>query len=215
MPLSYSILSLFLLLGALGVGYVAFVEHGPDQDRPAKEAVLDGTADEQAQDRIDADQTSRLTGSADRRMDDFGSGPGGTVVTVPLKERHRQAFTGKTVGAGGGPERSPKKEPQATARRETDAGRAVSATQSDPPSSEPTESRTLAVLSEQQPAMRMIKAGRLHRIFGSSRERTRRLAKLRPSRPVSMSSGSIRLAMLCSPGGQRRWPRSISWSAMR
>ena len=48
-----------------------------------------------------AEVRSTLQGSADRRMDDFGSGPGGVTVTVPLRDRHRQAFTGSGQAGGG------------------------------------------------------------------------------------------------------------------
>lgn len=92
MSLRSSILSLLGLLGALGLGYAVFVKGDPVQDQPANEAALDRTVDQPAQ-----DQTPALAGSADRLMDDFGQGPLGTVVTVPLRERHQQAF-----GSGGG-----------------------------------------------------------------------------------------------------------------
>jgi len=136
MPLSYSILSLFLLLGALGLGYVGLVGHDSDQDQLAKETTLDDTTDQQAQDRTDADQASALSGSADRRMDDFGSGPGGKVVMVPLQDRHRQAFSGQTGAAGGGPGRSQEQGQQEPGSVETaalaEAGQSESETQAYP-----------------------------------------------------------------------------------
>lgn len=104
MSLPASILSLLVLLGVLGLGYMSFVGDDSDKTEPINEAALDGTVDQAAQGGTPAgdDRAREHAGSADRRMDDFGPGPAGTVVTVPLKDRHRQAFSGKTAGAGGG-----------------------------------------------------------------------------------------------------------------
>lgn len=104
MSVRASVLSLFCLLCALGVGYVAVHKYASDEGKPSDQVALVET-DLQAPDVSTPDrrQASKALGSANRRMDDFGSGPGGQVVTMPLKDRHRQAFSGSTVSTGGGP----------------------------------------------------------------------------------------------------------------
>lgn len=97
MSVPASILSLFVLLAALGFGYMLIPGDDVEQERMTTEAVVDDMAAPPAQ-----DQTSLLQGSADRRMDDFGQGPSGKTVTMPLRDRYRQAYTGTTNGAGGG-----------------------------------------------------------------------------------------------------------------
>lgn len=92
-----------LFAGSLGLAYVAYEHFGPDQDRTAEMSVVEPEADEPT---VDEPATPPvITGSAARRMDDFGSGPSGTAVTVPLRDRHRQAFTGGSA-AGGGAEKA-------------------------------------------------------------------------------------------------------------
>lgn len=96
--------ALLLLAGAFGVGYLAVDHFGSEPDRTGEAAVIAPQPD-------DADETERAPkreaqNSAARRMDDFGSGPSGVTVTVPLKDRHRQAYVGSDAG-GGGPARAP------------------------------------------------------------------------------------------------------------
>lgn len=97
------IFTLVALLCAFGLGYAAVFEYGFGLDRSVKEAAIDGKADLQADGKtpLGADETPNLAGAADRRMDDFGTGPAGQVVTVPLGERYRQAYSGNSGGTGG------------------------------------------------------------------------------------------------------------------
>ncbi len=120
MSIRASIISLVLLLCAFGVGYAVFIDDRPSKEDPQSQAMLDNEAapEENVQQPAPADPPV-LTGSANRRMDDFGSGPDGQVVTVPLKGRHRQAFSGSTVGAGGGDGPSSSSTGQATAALDT------------------------------------------------------------------------------------------------
>ncbi len=122
MSIRASILTVVLLLCALGVGYAVFVDSSPSNEDPPSQAALDDTTDREVEgQRPSADEPPVLSGSADRRMDDFGSGPDGQVVTVPLKDRHRQAYSGSTAGAGGGGSATPSTG-QATATLETGTG---------------------------------------------------------------------------------------------
>lgn len=110
MSVRSSIISLLFLTAALGLGYMAFVERDSEEDQSSNQATLDRTADQQAQEGQQApdgtpaggDQRSILSGSADRHMDDVGPGPHGKIVTVPLKERERQAYRDGAVDAGPG-----------------------------------------------------------------------------------------------------------------
>ncbi|MEZ5932814.1 MAG: LysM peptidoglycan-binding domain-containing protein [Alphaproteobacteria bacterium] len=95
----HAIVALFLLAGALGVAYVAFDPFGTDlvtTDEAAPSAT-------QGDDQASADPASRpaIQGSAARRMDDFGAGPGGAAITGPLRSRYQQAYTGGAAGGGG------------------------------------------------------------------------------------------------------------------
>ena len=97
----YAIGALIVVAGALGVAYVAINPFDSEQDETEQAAVADVQKDEPAE----AAPASKpaIVGSAARRMDDFGTGPSGTTVTVPLKGRHQQAFSGSNAGGGGGP----------------------------------------------------------------------------------------------------------------
>ena len=95
----YGIGALVLLAGGVGMAYVAF-DHFGSQPKPTDEtAVVEPRSDDASP--ADRASSSNVTGSAAHRMDDFGSGPSGTTVTVPLDNRHRQAYAGKGTGGGG------------------------------------------------------------------------------------------------------------------
>ena len=96
----YVIGALAFVAGALGVAYMA-TDH---RDRMEQAAVPEPREEVQAL----ADPAARpaMTGSAERRMDDFGAGPSGTAVTVPLRDRYKQAFSAGGP-SGGGREKTP------------------------------------------------------------------------------------------------------------
>ncbi len=97
-----SVLSVFCLICALGLGYWAFIKPASETDHLQNTAALQGESEPKGE-MLNSTQAApkKLQGSANRRMDDFGAGPVGQVVTMPLKERYRQAYSGSTVGAGG------------------------------------------------------------------------------------------------------------------
>lgn len=95
----YVIGALILLAGAVGVAYMAIDPFNPDGDRTEQAAIAQPNAE--AQGATDPAVTPPIKGSAARRMDDFGAGPSGTTVTVPLRDRYRQAFSGSSAGGGG------------------------------------------------------------------------------------------------------------------
>ncbi len=102
MSVRASVLTLSCAVAALGLGYWAYVNWGTPSEEPTgtlTSEALSRAADTEGASSLPQDQ---LEGSADRRMDDFGSGPAGKVVTMPLEERHHQAFGGSARGAGGG-----------------------------------------------------------------------------------------------------------------
>jgi nucleoid-associated protein YgaU len=102
MPGHSTIVLPLLLVGCLGAAVGAYTAFGPHGRQVSDEAAVDGTANPPAQDQAKGtDQAAAMTGSAARRMDDFGAGPSGTTVTVPLKGRHRQAFGAQDKGGGG------------------------------------------------------------------------------------------------------------------
>lgn len=102
MPGPSTIVLPLLLVGCLGAAIGAYTAFGPHGRQVSDEAAVDGTTNRPAQDRAKgADQAAAMMGSAARRMDDFGTGPRGTTVTVPLKGRHRQAFGAQDKGGGG------------------------------------------------------------------------------------------------------------------
>ena len=119
----YGIGAVVAVAGALGVAYFALGSNeSPEQAGGTPDvSVVDNTAPA----GVDAAPQSTLQGSADRRMDDFGAGPGSNVVTVPLRNRHQQAYAGGTA-SGGGPAVIPSdgaSEPgQATAQQVETAG---------------------------------------------------------------------------------------------
>ena len=96
----YAIGALVLLAGGFGLAYVATDGFDFDRDRTDQAAISAPAND----DRTSADPASKpaLQGSAARRMEDFGSGPSGEAVTVPLRQRYDQAYTGGSAGGGGG-----------------------------------------------------------------------------------------------------------------
>lgn len=96
----YAIGALIVVAGALGVAYVTVKPFDPQPEETEPAAVADVQKDEPAE--VAPATKPAIVGSADRRMDDFGSGPSGTTVTVPLKGRHQQAFSTSSA-AGGGP----------------------------------------------------------------------------------------------------------------
>jgi len=94
----YAIGALAIVAGALGIAYVVLDPSDPQEDvtdRPTVAAVPD-------EPKADSAPKPVLKGPAARRMDDFGAGPGGITVTVPLRNRYEQAYSGNSV-AGGGP----------------------------------------------------------------------------------------------------------------
>jgi len=95
MSVRASIISLVVLLCLFAVGYAFFVD---DRQAPIHEAA-NSAPDDAVEQQTDG-QTSALQGSADRRMDDFGAGPGGKVVTVPLRDRYRNAYGSGSTGGG-------------------------------------------------------------------------------------------------------------------
>lgn len=96
----YVVVALVLVAGGLGLAYVTIDPFGTDQDRDEVAVAPEPSINDQTS--ADSMAKSSIQGSAARRMDDFGSGPGGVAVTVPLKNRHQQAYSGNTVGGGGG-----------------------------------------------------------------------------------------------------------------
>ncbi|MDH3663654.1 MAG: LysM peptidoglycan-binding domain-containing protein [Alphaproteobacteria bacterium] len=94
-----AIVALVLLAGGLGLAYLAI----DPLDRHGEQPAI--VAETEQDDRASTDPGSKPTieGSAARRMDDFGAGPSGITVTVPLRDRHRQAFSGQSAAGGGGP----------------------------------------------------------------------------------------------------------------
>ena len=95
----YVIGGIVLLVGGLGVVFVALdpFEEGKSLDEEA--VISEPAGDETA--LADPKDSRPIQGSAARRMDDFGSGPSGNAVTVPLKDRHRQAYASGGTGGGG------------------------------------------------------------------------------------------------------------------
>jgi nucleoid-associated protein YgaU len=112
-----AIAALVLLAGGLGLGYVAIDRFYIDRDDTQPTSVAELEEGDQAS--PDPGSTPTIKGAADRRMDDFGSGPSGTAVTVPLKDRYQQAFSGRSTGGGGPKEIADK--PSAKPRLETAA----------------------------------------------------------------------------------------------
>ncbi|MGI9489555.1 MAG: hypothetical protein ACR2RF_27430, partial [Geminicoccaceae bacterium] len=100
----YVIGALALLAGALGVAYMAIDPFESDGHRAEQAAVSEPREEVRAS--TDPINRPATTGSAARRMDDFGAGPSGTTVTVPLKGRYKQAFSGGGP-SGGGTEKTP------------------------------------------------------------------------------------------------------------
>lgn len=99
----YVIGALALLAGAVGVAYVAIDPFGPGRGQTDEASASEPR--EEVQTSTDTAAKPANIGSAARRMDDFGAGPGGTAVTVPLRDRYRQAFSSGSPG-GGGPEKT-------------------------------------------------------------------------------------------------------------
>jgi len=97
----YAIGALIVVAGALGIAYVTVNPFDSVQDQTEQAAVPEVQGDDQA--TADPAPKPSIANSAARRMDDFGSGPSGTTVTVPLKGRHQQAFSGSKASGGGGP----------------------------------------------------------------------------------------------------------------
>ncbi len=105
----YVIGALALLAGALGVAYMATDPFNAEGDRAEQAAISE--PQEEVQAAAEPAPKPVMTGSANRRMDDFGAGPGGTTVTVPLRDRYRQAFSGGGPSGGGSSGGGPKKTP--------------------------------------------------------------------------------------------------------
>ncbi|MEM9625123.1 MAG: LysM peptidoglycan-binding domain-containing protein [Pseudomonadota bacterium] len=94
----YAIGAVAVLVGALGGAYLLFDPFNPDQDQVEEAVVSEPREEPQASENRTTG--SVVVGSAARRMDDFGTGPSGTTVTVPLRDRYKQAYS--TGSAGGG-----------------------------------------------------------------------------------------------------------------
>ena len=94
----YAIAAIALLAGGLGLAYVASDHFMPDDPVELADAPEPPAEDSQP---ADTASTPKVEGSAARRMDDFGSGPSGVTVTVPLKDRYDQAFSSGRAGGGG------------------------------------------------------------------------------------------------------------------
>ncbi len=88
-----------LLAGALGVAYMAIDPFDAAGDRTEQAVVSE--PEKEPQDVTDPALRPALKGSAARRMDDFGAGPGGATVTGSLRDRYKKAFSGGTSGGGG------------------------------------------------------------------------------------------------------------------
>jgi LysM repeat protein len=96
----YIIGALVLLAGAAGVAFVTLDPFAEDQSQDEVTSLSEPVGDDTAS--ADPGESPVIQGSAARRMDDFGSGPSGNAVTVPLRDRHRQAYaSGDTIGGGG------------------------------------------------------------------------------------------------------------------
>ncbi len=95
----YAVGALVLLAGALGVAFFTLDPFERSQDRDESVSVSEAPGGDSAS--ADPKESPSIQGSAARRMDDFGSGPGGITVTVPLKDRHRQAYASGGTGGGG------------------------------------------------------------------------------------------------------------------
>lgn len=95
----YVIGAIALLAGALGFAYVTTDPFNSEQDRTEEVAVSE--TQEETQTSTAPVARPAMTGSAARRMDDFGAGPGGATVTVPLRDRYRLAYSGGSPGGGG------------------------------------------------------------------------------------------------------------------
>lgn len=95
----YVIGALVLLTGVFGLAIVTLDPFERDQDQDESATVSEAPVD--GHDSTEPQRNPPMQGSAARLMDDFGSGPSGITVTVPLKNRHQQAFTGGTSNGGG------------------------------------------------------------------------------------------------------------------
>ena len=95
----YAIGALVLLAGVVGVVFVTLDPFENSQGQGEGDSVSAPSDDQPLS--TDLGKSPPIEGSAARRMDDFGSGPSGTAVTVPLQDRHRQAYSSGSGGGGG------------------------------------------------------------------------------------------------------------------
>ncbi|MEM9441407.1 MAG: hypothetical protein AAGA73_13240, partial [Pseudomonadota bacterium] len=95
----YAVGALVLLAGVFGLAFVTLDPFETSQDQ--NEAATVSEAPVNVPEPTEPQRSPSIQGSAARLMDDFGSGPSGITVTVPLKNRHQQAYAGG-VGNGGG-----------------------------------------------------------------------------------------------------------------
>jgi LysM repeat protein len=95
----YAVGAFVLLAGVLGFVFVVLDPFERSQGRDEVAAVSEPPAGDSTS--TDPKESRSIQGSAARRMDDFGSGPDGIAVTVPLKNRHQQAYSGGAEGGGG------------------------------------------------------------------------------------------------------------------
>lgn len=98
----HAIGALLIISGALGFAYIAFDPFATDEAAPeqAAESASQGGDQPAEEPATDPASAPKLANSAARRMDDFGTGPGGIAVTVPLGNRHEQAYVGGDSGGG-------------------------------------------------------------------------------------------------------------------
>ncbi len=97
----YAIGLLILAAGVLGAAHWAATRFGVPEEAPTSQSVEVEQADAEEPETADPGKHAALDTSSARRMDDFGPGPSGVTVTVPLRDRHRQAFSGGSRTSGG------------------------------------------------------------------------------------------------------------------